>query len=245
MVIAIGTSGFNYEHWSNGVFYPADLPQSRWLEYYCRFFDTVELNVTFYRLPSKAAFEGWRKRTPKKFIYSLKGSRFITHVKRLKDPKDPVRIFFEQSAPLKTKTKVILWQLPPQMRCDLKRLEDFVSALKKYKKPYHAFEFRHESWMNDDVFSLIRDNKMSICHADWPEFSREIPDDFPFLYVRRHGPTSGFLYAACYSEKQLKEDGEKIRSWAKQGKDVFVYFNNDAAGYAVKNALRLKELVHS
>jgi len=243
MVIKIGTSGFNYDHWGNGVFYPPDLPQSRWLEYYCGFFDTVELNVTFYRLPSKAAFESWRKRTPRTFIFVLKGSRFITHVKRLKDPKDPLRIFFEQSAPLKTKTGAVLWQFPPQMKYDLKRLEGFVSALKKYKKPYHVFEFRNENWINDDVFALIRENKMSVCHADWPEFQREIPDDFPFLYIRRHGPTSGILYAACYPEKQLREDAAKIKSWAKQEKDVFVYFNNDAAGYAVKNAQRLKELL--
>ena len=154
MSIFVGTSGFNYDDWGDGVFYPEKLPQRKWLEHYSKFFDTVELNVTFYRLPSLAAFKSWRERTPKNFHFALKGSRYITHIKRLKDVKKSLKIFFEQSAPLKTKTKVVLWQLPPKMKCDLARLKNFVKLLKHYKKPYHVFEFRHESWINDDVFSL-------------------------------------------------------------------------------------------
>lgn len=243
MTIYIGTSGFNYDHWADGVFYPPELSKSKWLEYYCKYFDSVELNVTFYRLPSKQAFLSWRKRTPKNFHFALKGSRFITHIKQLKDVGDPLRLFFEQSAPLKSKTSVILWQLPPRMKCNLKRLEEFVSLLKKHRKFHHAFEFRNESFMDKKVFDLISGNKMSVCRADWPEFGKGIPDSFPFIYIRRHGPTSGFLYAACYSDRELKKDAGQIKKWKKAGKDVFIYFNNDTAGYAVKNALRLKELI--
>jgi uncharacterized protein YecE (DUF72 family) len=243
MTIAIGTSGFIYAHWGDGVFYPKGLPQSKWLEHYCQFFDTVELNVTFYRLPSESAFKSWEKRTPKNFVFALKGSRFITHVKRLKDAKEPLKIFFDQGAPLKSKTKVVLWQTPPQMKCNMGRLKNFVLGLKKYKKVLHAFEFRHESWADEKIFSLLAENGMSMCHADWPEFSKNLPDGFPFIYIRRHGPGGGSLYGSCYSDAQLKEDAKKIRRWAKMKKDVFVYFNNDAGGFAVKNALHLKGLL--
>ena len=244
MAIYIGTSGFTYDDWGDGVFYPDGLPQNKWLEYYCQHFDTVELNVTFYRLPSEAAFKSWNKRTPKNFHFALKGSRYITHIKRLKGVKDSLRIFFEQSAPLKTKTRVILWQLTPKMKCDIKRLKEFVRLLKSYKKPYHVFEFRHESWVNNEVFSLLADNKMSMCHADWPKFNMDVPDDFPFIYVRRHGPNAGSLYGACYTAAQLKKDAQRIKTWVKKRKDVFIYFNNDTAGYAIKNALHLKKLLH-
>lgn len=243
MSIFVGTSGFNYDHWGDGVFYPDGLPQKLWLEHYVKYFNTVELNVTFYRLPSKAAFKSWQKRTPKNFDFALKGSRFITHIKRLKGVKESLKIFFEQSASLKSKTRVILWQLPPKMKCDLARLKEFVKLLKNYKKPYHVFEFRHESWVNDEVFSVLIENKMGMCHADWPKFNMDLPDDFPFIYVRRHGPDGGSLYGACYTEKQLKEDARKIKKWSKKKKDVFIYFNNDTAGYAVQNALRLKQLL--
>ncbi len=243
MRIFIGTSGFNYDHWGGGIFYPRKLPQSRWLEHYCRFFDTVELNVTFYRLPNAASFEGWNTRTPPDFVFALKGSRFITHIKRLKDVKEPVRIFFERSAPLASKVRAVLWQLSPQMKCDLKRLKDFVHILKNYKKTRHAFEFRHESWMDDDVFSILSENNMCACHADWPEFLKELPDDFSFIYLRRHGPIGGSLYSACYSDAELLADAKRIQRWVKEKKDVFVYFNNDAGGYAVKNALYLKKLL--
>ena len=124
-MILIGTSGYNYPHWWNGVFYPSDLPQRKWLEYYAEYFDTVELNVSFYRLPKKEVFEGWYKRTPKHFLFAVKGSRFITHIKRLKDCRDPLSLLFEHASPLKEKLGVVLWQLPPRFKFQKERLEEF------------------------------------------------------------------------------------------------------------------------
>jgi uncharacterized protein YecE (DUF72 family) len=128
-MIFIGTSGYNYPHWWNGVFYPADLPQKKWLEFYAEYFDTVELNVSFYRLPRKEVFEGWYKRTPKKFVFAVKGSRFITHIKRLKDCRDPLSLLLDHASPLKEKLGVVLWQLPPQFKFQKERLEEFCVLL--------------------------------------------------------------------------------------------------------------------
>ncbi len=243
MSTLIGTSGFHYPHWENDVFYPSGLPKSKQLEYYSEYFDTVELNVTFYRLPSKEAFKGWRDRTPADFHFALKGSRFITHIKRLKDAKEPLSTFFENAAPLRSKTSCILWQLGPNHHLNFDRLASFVKLLARRKGLRHAFEFRHESWLVPEVFAIIRDAGMTVCRADWPEFTTATPEDFAFEYVRRHGPRSGALYAGCYTEKHLKGDAGMIQKWVNQGKDVLIYFNNDAQGWAVKNALRLKELV--
>jgi len=238
--IYIGTSGYNYSDWK-GVFYPKDLPQKRWLEHYQKFFGTVELNVTFYRLPQKAAFKSWDKRTRKDFVFALKGSRFITHIKRLKEPKKSLKIFFEQSSPLKKKAKIILWQLPPSYKINLKRLEIFLKETRKCKVR-NAFEFRHESWFCDDVFGLLKKYGATFCFADWPKFNKKAPEDFTYIYVRRHGEILGLLYCRKYTDRELKKDAENIKKWLKEGKDVYVYFNNDRNGYAVENALTLERL---
>jgi uncharacterized protein YecE (DUF72 family) len=243
MGIRIGTSGFSYEHWEGGVFYPADLARAKQLEYYCGRFGTVELNVTFYRLPAMSTFEGWGRRTPDDFQFAIKGSRFITHVKRLKDPREPLRLLLGHARPLLPKIACILWQLPPGFHLDLPRLAAFVALLRKVRGPRHAFEFRHESWLAPQVFALLRDAGMTVCRADHPRFGVEIPEETPFEYVRRHGPHEGALYAGCYSEEELRQDAALIRRWREAGKDVFVYFNNDWQGYAVRNAMRLKEIL--
>ncbi len=244
MTIFIGTSGFRYEHWEDGVFYPPGFSKRRQLEFYCEHFNTVELNVTFYRLPRKEAFESWKKRTPPNFSFAIKGSRYITHVKRLKEPADSLRILFENARPLLPKIAVVLWQLPPRFRCDMKRLRNFVKLLKRRRRVRHAFEFRNESWLTPDVFDLLREAGMTVCRADWPLMDADIPDDMPFEYVRRHGPHTEAPYSGTYSEEELASDASKIKKWARSGKDVFVYFNNDAEGWAVKNALQLKNLVN-
>jgi uncharacterized protein YecE (DUF72 family) len=240
--ILIGTSGYNYVHWSDGVFYPQGLIQGKYLEYYCRFFNSVELNVSFYRLPSEKAFKGWYKRTPKNFLFAVKGSRFITHIKRLKDCKDSIRIFFKNVSNLKEKLACILWQLPPGLKKDNKRLEDFLKILKKIKiKVRHSFEFRHQSWFDKETYNLLKDYQISLCiaHSDrWP-LVKEVTSNF--LYLRFHGET--ILYGAEYSEGQLKEWAKFAKSYLNKGFDILAYFNNDAYGFAVKNALRLKELI--
>lgn len=239
--VYIGTSGYNYSHWAGGVFYPERLPQRKWLEYYSQFFDTVELNVTFYRLPKETAFSGWYERTPPKFRFALKGSRFITHVKKLKDPDEPLNLFLNRIALLKEKAKVILWQLPPGFKVNEERLAGFVSSLRVFSKIRHVLEFREESWICKDVFNILRDNNIAICMADWPPFNNDLPLTSDFVYIRRHGASGS--YATSYSGKELERDAKRIKGWLKKGRDVYIYFNNDAYGYAVENAMTLKELM--
>jgi len=177
--LRIGCSGFNYWYW-RGRFYPEDLPQNKWLSYYSKFFDTVELNVTFYRLPLDKTFDKWNKETPDNFFFSLKGSRFITHVKRLLEPQEPLKLFFKRAMRLGKKFKVALWQFSPGFKIDIDRLQNFLELLKEYDVK-NTFEFRHESWIIDDVIELCRDYKVSLCMADWPEFLDDLPITTDFV----------------------------------------------------------------
>jgi len=243
-VIYIGTSGYNYPHWWNGVFYPNDLPQKKWLEFYAQHFDTVELNVTFYRLPKKEIFEGWYKRTPKHFTFAMKGSRFITHIKRLKDCREPLSLLLDNASPLKGKMGALLWQLPPRFPFDKERLEQFcvlLSTLPRSKSLRHAFEFRDESWLTQECFRILEEFKFSLCLAHGsglPWIDRVTAD---FVYLRLHGGER--LYGSNYSDKELKDWANRIGGWMRKGKDVFIFFNNDAYGFAVKNGLTLKTLL--
>jgi uncharacterized protein YecE (DUF72 family) len=203
----IGCSGFLYDSWK-GSFYPEDLLHKRWLSFYMGKFPTVELNVTFYRLLKKEAFERWYKETPPDFSFCLKGSRFISHVKKLKDVELPLATFFNATAPLLEKLEVILWQLPPNLKLNMKNLEDFVENLKKYPVR-HVFEFRHKSWLTKKVYNLLSDANMAVCMADWPAFIDDLPSIANFVYLRRHG--EGGSYATNYTTEQLKKDAARIK----------------------------------
>ena len=243
-MIHIGTSGYNYPHWWKGVFYPSHLPQRKWLEFYTGYFDSVELNVSFYRLPKKEVFEGWYKRTPKEFSFAIKGSRFITHIKRLKDCREPLSLFFDHASPLKEKLGVVLWQLPPRFKLQKERLEEFcvlLSTLPRAKLHRHTFEFRDESWICGEAFRILEEFNFAFCMAHGaglPLAERATSD---FIYLRLHG--GEVLYGSNYSDRELKRWAEKIEGWKAKGKAVFVYFNNDAYGFAVQNALTLKEIL--
>jgi uncharacterized protein YecE (DUF72 family) len=242
--VLIGTSGYNYPHWWNGVFYPSDLPQRKWLEFYAEYFDTVELNVSFYRLPRKEAFEGWYKRTPKKFSFAVKGSRFITHIKRLKDCREPLSLLLDHASSLKEKLGVMLWQLPPRFKFQKERLEEFcvlLSTLPRSKFLRHAFEFRDESWFSQEAFKILEQFHFAFCiaHGSGLPLMERVTSDL--VYLRLHG--GEVLYASNYSDRELNGWAEKIQDWRKKGKIVLVYFNNDAYGFAIKNALTLKKLV--
>lgn len=235
----IGTSGYSYQHWQ-GRFYPTELSQRKWLEFYTQHFNTVELNVTFYRLPKSAVFKSWYLRTPKNFSFSIKGSRFISHVKRLKNVKDPLGLFFNRASFLSEKLDCVLWQLAPGFSLNLERLEEFLKNLKGYKKR-SAFEFRHISWFVPDVFSLLKKYNCALCLADYPEFAVEKPTDLcEFVYMRRHGRDS--LYASSYEDAELQDDARIIKKFLKRGQDVYIYFNNDAQAHAVFNALTLRKM---
>lgn len=242
--VYIGTSGYNYKHWSGGIFYPERLPQRKWLEHFCKFFDTVELNVTFYRLPKEDTFRSWYEKTPQEFRFSLKGSRYITHVKKMKESEEPLKLFLSRAALLKEKASVILWQLPPGFKVNTERLEGFVSSIRKLSKLRHVFEFREESWICKDVFDILKAKNIAICMADWPSFNNDLPlTSSDFVYVRRHGASGD--YASSYPKKDIQEDAIRIKKWMKKGSDVYIYFNNDAYGYAVENAMTLKRLLDS
>jgi len=235
----IGCSGFLYDSW-RGNFYPEHLPHKGWLSFYAQKFKTVELNVTFYRLLKKEAFERWYMETPSDFTFVLKGSRFITHIKKLKDVELPLSTFFNLTAPLKEKFEVVLWQLPPTLRLNLKNFENFLKHLKSYPVR-HAFEFRNKSWICKSVFKLLNEYNATACMADWPEFIDDLPLTADFVYIRRHG--EGGNYMTDYTTEQLKRDANRIKAYLKDGKDVYMYFNNDAYGHAPKNALELCEIL--
>ncbi|NOX21305.1 MAG: DUF72 domain-containing protein [Nitrospirae bacterium] len=237
--VKIGCSGFMYNHWRK-VFYPEDVPKWKWFQYYCSIFDTVEMNVTFYRLPKESSFKRWHKDSPQGFTFSVKGSRLITHLKRLKDVEEPLENFFSLVKILKDKLSIVLWQFPPKMELDLERLGIFLKLLKNYNTR-SCFEFRHPSWINEDVSRLLKKYGFSYCQADWPEFNDSLPVTANYIYIRRHG--QGGRYNSCYTDEQLKRDAKKIKGYLKKGIDVYIYFNNDAYGYAPQNARQLKELL--
>jgi len=236
--IFVGTSGWNYAHWAQGVFYPEGLSQGKWLEYYTKFFNCVELNVTFYRLVQKKTFQNWYQRSPKDFSFVAKGSRFITHIKKIRGVKESLNLFIDNVIELKEKLAAILWQFPPSFKKDLKRLEPFLKLLKNTKFR-QVFEFRNESWFNQEVYRLLREYNACLCIAHSNRFSciKEVTADF--LYLRFHGGES--LYSSNYSDKELKEWTDFAKGY--KNKDIFAFFNNDACGYAIKNALRFRELL--
>ncbi|MCM8792204.1 MAG: DUF72 domain-containing protein [Candidatus Omnitrophica bacterium] len=234
--IFIGTSGWVYHHW-RGIFYPQDLSPVQWFEYYTKFFNAVELNVTFYRIIKKATFKRWFERSPTDFYFVAKGNRFITHIKKLKD-KRALKIFFDGCLELKYKLIAVLWQFPAGFKKDLKRLEEFLKDLERFKVR-EAFEFRNKSWFEKDTYSLLKNYNASLCIADssfWP-CVKEITADF--IYLRFHGKNG--LYSGNYSDKELKEWANFALSCRR---DIYSFFNNDAFGFAVKNALKFKELLN-
>lgn len=237
--LRIGCSGFLYDHW-RGTFYPEDLPKNHWLEYYSRHFSTVELNVTFYRLPERETFAKWYVLTPDDFVFSLKGSRFVTHVKKLKDCAEPIEAFFSRASVLKEKLGVILWQLPPNFNLDIERFKEFLEALKPYNMR-NTFEFRNKTWINKKIFTLLEKENAALCMADHPEYLNNLPLTADFVYIRRHGKEGS--YATSYTTESLKEDAKFIKAHLKKKTDVFIYFNNDAFGYAPKNAAELITLI--
>ena len=234
--IRVGTSGWTYPHWAE-LFYPVDWPKSRWLEYYTEHFDTVELNATFYRLPLPKTFENWKARTPDSFKWAVKASKYITHTRRLKEPEEPLERFCDASSGLREKLGPILFQLPPSLSFNEKEFAHFCKCLNPSKS--HALEVRHPSWITDRLFAILEKHNIAFCIADtagrYPYHEVVTAD---FVYVRLHG--SKKLYASDYSEEELQTWAKKVREWER---DAYVYFDNDFAGHAVKNAKRLKEIL--
>ena len=239
--IFIGTSGWNYAHWSNGQFYPRSCRQREWLAFYARHFSTVEINNSFYRLPAPETFAAWSRQVPRDFVFAVKGSRFITHMKKLKDPESSVELFLSHSSRLRKKLGPILFQLPPQMPANALRLEEFISAFRRRKRLRIALEFRHGSWFNEQIYEIVHKAGWTVCLADWQNLPRDAPVLGSFCYIRRHGATA--RYAGSYSDEQLARDAEFAMNVVKQERDVYIYFNNDAQAHAIKNASTLIGLI--
>ena len=227
----IGTSGWVYPHWRD-VFYPPKLAQSKWLEFYTRHFPTVELNNSFYHLPTEKAFSNWRDTSPEGFIYAVKVSRFITHIRRLKDVEEPVETFLSRARHLEQKLGPLLYQLPPNMHRNDERLDAFLSLLPQGLR--HVVEFRHESWLDQGVFGILRKYNVGFCVFDMPGLACPLVATADFGYIRFHG--SSGLYWSCYSDEELEDWGQKISALGKDLETVYIYFNNDAQGFAIKNA---------
>jgi uncharacterized protein YecE (DUF72 family) len=234
----IGTSGWSYDHWA-GVFYPPDLKTADRLAFYINHFNSVEINSTFYHLPTPSAFKGWRESAPKGFIYALKGSRFITHMKKLKNPEEPLELFLERTRILKDNLGPILFQLPPRWRCNPSRLKEFVKLLPKNIR--FAFEFREPSWFNREVYDIFKKRNISLCIYHMPGYESPLEITAKFLYIRFHG--TDFLYGGRYPKDEIRRWADLISKYLKDGFDAYVYFNNDANGYAVINAKELMEMV--
>lgn len=239
--VYVGTSGYNYSHW-RGSFYPEGMPARGWLSHYASVFPTVELNVTFYRLPRVTTFAGWDAHTPAGFLFAIKGSRVITHLKRLAEVEEETKRFFEHAAPLGDKLAVVLWQFPPSFRLDLARLDGFCRLLRDVAGGVrHAFEFRHASWFVPEVYRFLGELNHALCVADAPRWPSCLEATADFVYVRFHG--SHQLYSSCYTTAELEVWAQRISRWRDEGRDVFAYFNNDAGGFAVRNALELSGLL--
>jgi uncharacterized protein YecE (DUF72 family) len=235
----IGCSGFLYDSW-RGVFYPEDLPHKEWLAFYASKINSVELNVTFYRLLKKEAFDKWYRETPSDFSFVLKGSRFVTHIKKLKDVEMPLSTFFNITTPLGKKLEVVLWQFPPNLKVNLRSLEDFIEYLNQYPAR-QVFEFKNKNWFNKKVFKILSASNIAICMSDWPDYADEVPLTANFVYLYRQGEEG--KYASSYTTEQLQKDAKLIKEYMLQGKDVYIYFNNDAFGYAPQNAMELRAIL--
>ncbi len=236
--IRIGTSGWYYEHWRE-LFYPADLPKSKWFEYYAQHFNTVEINNTFYHQPKDKSVQRWHDLAPAGFLYAAKANRYITHIRKLKDCSEELRRFFDNISLLKRKLGPVLYQLPPSLHKDLERLAAFVKLFPKRK--IAVFEFRHKSWYSYDTYELLGKHNIAFCIHDMPgkESPRVVTSDI--IYIRFHG-TSG-RYAGNYPKSELQDWVKWLKTRAKNARAIYVYFNNDAHGHAIKNAKQLEKLL--
>jgi uncharacterized protein YecE (DUF72 family) len=237
-MIKIGTSGWMYDHWK-GPFYPKDIGSDEMLPFYAQTFDTVEVNNTFYQLPSKEKVRRWGEDSPTGFLFVIKANRYITHMKNLLDPEEPVNTLMERVEILDAKLGPILFQLPPHWNVNAERLADFLEVLPQ--GPRYVFEFRDESWYTDEIYRLLEEGEAAFCihdHHDAPS-PEEVTADF--TYLRFHGPTGD--YEGKYREGDLRGWAEKIAEWQESGRDVYAYFNNDMRGYAVENARGLRRHV--
>lgn len=232
----IGCSGWHYDHWRS-LYYPAELPKSEWLLFYAKQFNTVELNSSFYQLPSEKTFNRWRESTPDSFVFAVKVSRFITHIKKLRKSALALETFLSRVSILQNKLGPLLYQLPPSMKRNDEMLCEFLALLPSYYR--HVFEFRHESWLNSSVFNILRRYNIGLCVFNMPNINCPLITTSDFAYIRFHGNQK--LYSSCYSDKELSQWSQDVIQLGNNIKAIYIYFNNDAEAFAIKNALTLRD----
>jgi uncharacterized protein YecE (DUF72 family) len=237
--IHVGTSGWHYKHWVGPV-YPLKTPSGEMLGLYQKHFDTVEVNNSFYRLPTDAMFDAWKKKTPPDFRFALKGSRFLTHMKKLKDPEQGIEEFFAGARRLGKKLGPIVFQLPPFWKLNLERLEAFLKALPPRHR--YAFEFRNPTWHVPEVLALLRRHNAAFCIFEIGGFRSPLEVTADFAYIRLHGPDAA-KYQGSYAPKVLEEWADRLRGWSRAGVESWIYFDNDQYGYAAMNARDLRSLL--
>jgi uncharacterized protein YecE (DUF72 family) len=237
--VKIGCSGYSYKHWRE-VFYPVRLPANRWLEFYSRFFSTVELNTTFYNLPGQKTFDAWVRNSPEKFLFSVKASRLITHMKKLHEPQEAMANFYQRIAILGDKRGPVLYQLPPHWHYNHDRFVEFLKLLPPDIP--HTIEVRDPSWLNDRFFTALADYKVAYCISSLPNYKTPVVRTASFAYFRFHG--SGRMYDYDYPLAELHGWRDEIVRLAKEDCPSYVYFDNDPHGWAVKNARQLQELIN-
>lgn len=234
----IGTSGWIYQHW-NGIFYPAGMAGERKLAFYVERFPTVEINYSFYKLPERGVFEGWREQTPEGFTFAVKASRFLTHMKKLKEPEEPMERLLARATGLGEKLGPILFQMPHWLKLNVERLEKLLKALDKYPGQRFAIEPRHESWLTEEVYRLLESAGVALCIPIHPELPRELRLTADWTFIRFHvgGENGGFTVP------ELAEWAGTIRNFRRRGARVYAYFNNDWEGYALRDAERLEGML--
>jgi uncharacterized protein YecE (DUF72 family) len=236
--IRVGCSGWQYKHW-RGDFYPTSLPQSQWLEHYASVFDTVEINNSFYRLPEASTFANWALRVPMRLVFAVKASRFLTHMKKLKDPEEPVERLFSRMRALGRHLGPVLYQLPPGWKADVSRLEHFLNVLPR--DAHHVLEFRNRSWYTDEIYRLMARHNVSLCLHDMQGSATGRFRVGPIVYVRFHGPSG--RYQGGYPSDRLGSWAEWLNGEAESGANVYAYFNNDVGGHAPRDAMTLRGML--
>ena len=240
--IHIGTSGWSYKHWKD-LFYPLGLPSTKWLGYYAGYFETTEINTSFYHLPAPDTVKKWMVQVPPHFMFCPKMSRFLTHMKKLREPEEPLERFFSIFAPMKKVMGPVLIQLPPFLKFNWEVAAHFYAVLRKHYRSYSfVMEARHNTWLEDESLALMRKYEIG-----WVMAQSGV--EFPYaehvtarnIYVRFHGP--GALYASSYTDEQLHSFALKFKHWEKKGHEIWAFFNNDIHGYATGDARRLMEWV--
>lgn len=240
MAIHIGTSGWHYAHWKEN-FYPKGTRPANYLEFYSQRFSTVEVNNSFYRLPSEQTLQCWANVVPKHFRFSIKASRFITHNKKLKDAPESFTLFFDRIKTIAPSLGPILFQLPPRWKYNGERLEEFLQSVSPQLN--YVFEFRNPDWIRDEAFAILKKYNASYCVHDMPETLSPVLTTSNIAYIRFHGPSGN--YSGSYPDTHLSEWAQRLLGWEQQGIDSYIYFNNDIGGHAPRNATTLAKLTKS